>query len=137
MIPAEPQAATIRRILQDTRTIAVVGLSPKPHRPSHQVARYLLAAGYTVIPVNPGQDAILGLACYPDLRAVPIPVDMVDIFRRPEAVVPIVQDAITIGAKYIWMQEGIVNEKAAAEAEAAGLAVVMDRCTKIDHMCLL
>jgi len=137
MIPAEPQAATIRRILQDTRTIAVVGLSPKPHRPSHQVARYLLAAGYTVIPVNPGQDAILGLACYPDLRAVPIPVDMVDIFRRPEAVVPIVQDAIAIGAKYIWMQEGIVNEKAAAEAEAAGLAVVMDRCTKIDHMCLL
>jgi len=137
MMPAESQAVTIRRILQDTRTIAVVGLSPKPHRPSNQVARYLLAAGYTVIPVNPGQDAILGLVCYPDLRAVPVPVDMVDIFRRPEAVQPIVQDAIAIGARYIWMQEGIVNEAAAAEAEAAGLAVVMDRCTKIDHMCLL
>ena len=132
-----PQATTIRRILQETKTIAVVGLSPKPHRPSHQVARYLLAAGYTVIPVNPGQDAILGLTCYPDLRTVPTPVDMADIFRRPEAVPPIVEDAIAVGVKYIWMQEGIVNKAAAAQAEAAGLEVIMDRCTKIDHMNLL
>jgi predicted CoA-binding protein len=137
MIPSKPEPAAIRRILQDTQTIAVVGLSPKPHRPSHQVARYLLAAGYTIIPVNPGQEVILGLTCYPDLRAIQTPVDMADIFRRPEAVLPIVEDAIAIGVKYIWMQEGIVNEAAAAKAEAAGLTVVMDRCTKIDHMNLL
>ena len=137
MIPAAAQLAGIRRILEDSKTIAVVGLSPKPQRPSHQVARYLMEAGYTIIPVNPGQDTILGLPCYPDLRAIPIQVDMVDIFRRPEAVLPIVEDAIAIGAKFIWMQEGIVNKEAAAKAEAAGLLVIMDRCTKIDHMNLL
>jgi predicted CoA-binding protein len=96
-----------------------------------------MEAGYTIIPVNPGQDTILGLPCYPDLRAIPMQVDMVDIFRRPEAVLPIVEDAIAIGAKFIWMQEGIVNKEAAAKAEAAGLIVIMDRCTKIDHMNLL
>jgi predicted CoA-binding protein len=137
MIPAAEQAASIRRILKDSKTIAVVGLSPKPQRPSHQVARYLMAAGYTIIPVNPGQDTILGLPCYPNLRAVPVPVDLVDIFRRPEAVLPVVEDAIAIGARFIWMQEGIVHKEAAAKAEAAGLLVVMDRCTKIDHMNLL
>ncbi len=137
MIPAAAQVASIRRILKDSKTIAVVGLSPKPQRPSHQVARYLMAAGYTIIPVNPGQDTILGLPCYPNLRAIPTQVDMVDIFRRPEAVLPIVEDAIAIGAKFIWMQEGIVHEEAAAKAEAAGLIVIMDRCTKIDHMNLL
>ena len=137
MIPAAEQAASIRRILKDSKTIAVVGLSPKPQRPSHQVARYLMAAGYTIIPVNPGQDTILGLPCYPNLRAVPAQVDMVDIFRRPEAVLPVVEDAIAIGARFIWMQEGIVHKEAAAKAEAAGLIVVMDRCTKIDHMNLL
>ena len=131
------QVATIRRILHDSKTIAVVGLSPKPHRPSHQVARYLMEAGYTIIPVNPGQDTILGLACYPNLRAIPTPIDMVDIFRRSEAIVPIVEEAIGIGAKYIWMQEGIVNREAAEKAEAAGLTVIMDRCSKIDHMNLL
>jgi predicted CoA-binding protein len=128
MIPAAAQLAGIRRILEDSKTIAVVGLSPKPQRPSHQVARYLMEAGYTIIPVNPGQDTILGLPCYPDLRAIPMQVDMVDIFRRPEAVLPIVEDAIAIGAKFIWMQEGIVNKEAAAKAEAAGLIVIMDRC---------
>jgi len=96
-----------------------------------------MEAGYTIIPVNPGQDSILGLTCYPNLRAIPTAVDMVDIFRRQQEVVPIVEDAIAIGAKYIWMQEGIVNEEAAVKAEAAGLAVIMDRCTKIDHMNLL
>jgi predicted CoA-binding protein len=96
-----------------------------------------MEAGYTIIPVNPGQERILGLPCYPNLRAVPRPVDMVDIFRRQEEVLPIVEDAIAIGAKYIWMQEGIVNEEAAARAEKAGLVVVMDRCTMIDHMNLL
>jgi predicted CoA-binding protein len=137
VILAAEQAAIIRRVLKDSKTIAVVGLSPKPQRPSHQVARYLMEAGYTIIPVNPGQDTILGLPCYPDLRAIPTQVDMVDIFRRPEAVLPIVEDAIAIGARFIWMQEGIVNKEAAAKAEAAGLIVIMDRCSKIDHLNLL
>ena len=137
MILSSEQVAIIRQVLKDSKTIAVVGLSPKPHRPSHQVASYLMEAGYTIIPVNPGQDAILGQTCYPNLRAIPAQVDMVDIFRRTEEVLPIVEDAIGINAKFIWMQEGIVNEKAAAKAEAAGLTVIMDRCTKIDHMNLL
>ena len=137
MILAAEKVAKIRHILKDSKTIAVVGLSPKSHRPSHQVAQYLMEAGYTIIPVNPGQDTILGRTCYPNLRDIPTPVDMIDIFRRPEEVVPIVEDAIAIGAKFIWMQEGIVNEEAAAKAEAAGLSVIMDRCTKIDHINLL
>ena len=137
MILTHEQTATIRKVLRDSKTIAVVGLSPKPHRPSHQVASYLMEVGYTIIPVNPGQDAILGRTCYPNLRAIPTPVDMVDIFRRQEAVLPIVEDAISIGAQFIWMQEGIVNKEAAAKAESAGLTVIMNRCTKIDHMNLL
>jgi len=137
MILAAEQVKKIRKILRESKTIAVVGLSPKPHRPSHEVARYLMEAGYTVIPVNPGQDAILGLTCYPNLRAIPTQVDMVDIFRRSEAVMNIIDDAVAVGARFIWMQEGIVNQEAAAKAEAAGLIVVMDRCTKIDHMNLL
>ena len=137
MILSAQQTATIRRILKDSKTIAVVGLSPKPHRPSHQVASYLMEAGYAIIPVNPGQDTLLGLPCYPNLQAIPGPVDMVDIFRRSEFVLPIVEGAVSIGAKFIWMQEGIVNEVAARKAEEAGLTVIMDRCTKIDHMNLL
>ena len=137
MILSSEHVATIRKVLRDSKTIAVVGLSPKPHRPSHQVASYLMAVGYTIIPVNPGQDAILGQTCYPNLRAIPTPVDMVDIFRKPETILPIVEDAIAIDARFIWMQEGIVNEEAAAKAEAAGLLVIMDRCTKIDHMNLV
>lgn len=137
MILSGERMAAIRRILTESRTIAVVGLSPKPHRPSHQVASYLMEEGYTIIPVNPGQSEILGQTCYPDLRAIQEPVDLVDIFRRPEHVLPIVEDAIAIGARFIWMQEGIVNAEAAAKAEAAGLEVIMDRCTKIDHMNLL
>jgi predicted CoA-binding protein len=137
MILTAEQVEKIRRILRNSKTIAVVGLSPKPHRPSHQVALYLMEAGYTIIPVNPGHDDLLGHTCYPNLRAIPTLVDMVDIFRRPEAVMNIVEDAVAIDALYIWMQEGIVNLEAAAKAEAAGLMVVMDRCTKIDHMNLL
>ena len=137
MILSNEHVATIRKVLRESKTIAVVGLSPKPNRPSHQVASYLMEAGYTIIPVNPGQDVILGQTCYPNLRDIPTPVDMVDIFRRQEEVVPIVNDAISIGARFIWMQQGIVNEEAAEKAEAAGLTVIMDRCTKIDHMNLL
>jgi predicted CoA-binding protein len=137
MILSNEYVATIRKVLRESKTIAVVGLSPKPNRPSHQVASYLMEAGYTIIPVNPGQDIILGQTCYSNLRDIPTPVDMVDIFRRQEEVVPIVEDAIGIGARFIWMQQGIVNEEAAGKAEAAGLIVIMDRCTKIDHMNLL
>jgi predicted CoA-binding protein len=131
------QAAEIRYILQNTTTIAVVGLSPKPSRPSNQVAQYLKNNGYTIIPVNPGQDTLLGLPCYPNLQAIPGPVDMVDIFRRSEFVLSVVEEAIAIKAKVIWMQSGIINEEAAELAEEAGLAVIMDRCTMVDHMDLL
>lgn len=125
--------AQIRHLFTTSRTIAVVGLSPKESRPSNQVARYLISAGFRVFPVNPGQETILGLPCYPDLAAIPESVEIVDIFRKPEEVGPVVDEAIKIGAKAVWMQEGIVNEAAAAKARAAGLVVVMDRCIKIDH----
>ena len=123
----------IKKLLATTTTIAVVGLSPKESRPSNMVARYLIDAGYTVIPVNPGQEEILGLPCYPDLKSIPGPVDIVNIFRRSEDVPPIVAEAITIGAKAIWMQEGVIHAEAAQTAKAAGLVVVMDRCIKTVH----
>ena len=118
----------------ECKNIAVVGLSPKANRPSNQVARYLIEAGYNVIPVNPGQEEILDKKCYPDLESIAEPVDIVDIFRRTEDIPPIVDGAITIGAKVVWMQLGIVNEEAAAAARKAGLTVIMDRCLKVDHM---
>jgi predicted CoA-binding protein len=134
MIPISPRLdADLAQILREAKTIAVVGLSPKAERPSHQVASYLLAAGYQVIPVNPGHDQILGLQAYPDLTAVPVAVDIVDIFRNAREVPAIVEAAIAIKAKAIWMQLGIVHEEAAAMARAAGLNVIMDRCLKIDH----
>lgn len=129
--------AEIKQILTQSKTIAVVGLSPKANRPSHDVARYLMAAGYTIIPVNPGQTEILGLTCYANLTDIPVPVDIVDIFRRPDEVGPVVEQAVQIGAKVVWMQQGITNEAAAAVARAAGLKVIMDRCLKIDHASLL
>jgi predicted CoA-binding protein len=131
MIPLLLPSA-VRRILRESCTIAVVGLSPNPERPSHQVARYLQKAGYRIIPVNPGHSEILNEPCYPDLRSVPVKIDVVDIFRRSEEVKPIVREAIAIGAKVIWMQQGIVNEAAARLAEEAGLIVIMDRCLKIE-----
>ena len=137
MILQAEKVAAIRRILTDSKTIAVVGLSPKPNRPSHQVALYLMEAGYTIIPVNPGQDAILGQICYTSLRDIPVPVDIVNIFRRSESVMPVVEEAIEIGARFIWMQEGVINEEASAKTARAGLTVIMNRCTKIDHMNLL
>jgi len=123
----------IKRLLATAKTIAVVGLSPKESRPSNMVARYLIEAGYTVIPVNPGQEEILGQLCYPDLASIPGPVDIVNIFRRSEDVPPIVAEAIAIGAKSIWMQEGVIHAEAARTAKAAGLVVVMDRCLKTVH----
>ncbi len=125
--------ATLRRILAENRTIAVVGLSPKWHRPSYFAGKYLLDHGYRVIPVNPGHDEILGQRSYPGLRDIPEPVDVVDIFRKPEEVPPIVDDAIAIGARVVWMQIGVVHEAAAERARAAGLDVVMDRCMKIEY----
>ena len=117
--------------------MAIVGLSPKPTRPSHNVAIYLLANGYRVVPVNPGFTEVLGIPCYPNLKAIPHPVEMVDIFRRPDEVFPVVEEAIQIGAEVVWMQLGIVNEEAASLAKRAGLDVVMDKCTAIEHKALL
>jgi predicted CoA-binding protein len=118
----------IEKILKESRTIAVVGLSSNAERPSHEVAHYLQNRGYRIIPVNPNASEVLGERAYPDLLSVPDRVDVVDIFRRPEAVPPIVGQAIKIGAKAIWMQEGIRNPGAAEQAQASGLLVVMDRC---------
>lgn len=127
----------IRELLKNSKTIAVVGLSPKKDRPSFMVAEYLIRAGYTMIPVNPGQIEILGQTCYPSLSAIPVAVDIVDIFRRSEDIPPVVAEAIRIGAKAVWMQLGILNEEAAATARAAGLTVVMDKCLKVEHANLL
>ena len=123
----------IEGILKEGRTVAVVGLSPKPDRPSYVVARYLQAQGYRIIPVNPNTQEILGEKAYPTLLSIPEKVDIVDIFRRPEDVPPVVEEAIKIGARVVWMQEGIVNEEAALRAREAGLKVVMDRCLKKEH----
>ena len=121
------------QILNSSRVVAVVGLSAKPDRPSYRVAVYLKTQGYRIIPVNPAESEILGELCYPDLASVPEPVDLVDIFRRSEEVLPIVKDAIRIGAKAVWMQEGVINEEAAALASEAGLRVVMDKCMLKEH----
>ena len=129
--------AGLRALLEHTRNIAVVGMSANPHRPSNEVACYLRDAGYTIIPVNPACTEILGEKCYPSLREVPVKIDMVDVFRNPADVPGIVEDAIAVGAGSIWLQLGVIAPEAAARAEAAGLAVVMDRCTKIEHKRLI
>ena len=111
----------------------MVGLSPKAERPSHGVARYLLAQGYRIIPVNPAHEEILGLKCYPSLKEVPEPVEVVDVFRRTEYAVPMAEEAIAVGAKAFWLQLGIVNDEAVRLAEEAGLLAVQNRCIKIEH----
>lgn len=123
----------LKDIFLTCKTIAVVGCSPRPERPGNFVARFLQKQGYRVIPVNPGHDELIGERCYPSLREIPEQVDMVDCFRRSEEMLDVVEDAIAIGAKVIWMQLGVINDEAAARAEAAGLKVVMDRCPKIDY----
>ena len=120
-------------ILKRSRTIAVVGISPNPMRPSNGVAEYLKRAGYRVIPVNPNQTEVLGEKCYARLEDVPEKIDLVDIFRRSEFVPEIVESAIRVGAGAVWMQEGVIHEEAAARAREAGLDVVMDRCTLKEH----
>ena len=125
--------ATVRRGLDSTRTSAMVGLSGNWYRPSYFAAKYLLDRGYRVIPVNPNYEEILGQKVYPDLQSIPEPVDVVDLFQRAEAVPQYVQPAIDIGAKVLWLQLGIVNDEAAAQASAAGLTVIQDRCMKIEY----
>ncbi len=125
--------ATLRRILVQYKRVAIVGLSDNWSRPSNFVGKYLLEHGFEIFPVNPKYDEILGRNCYPDLKSIPEPVDIVDLFQRADRVMPFVEDAIAIGAKCVWMQLEIVNEEAAALARAAGLEVVMDRCIKIEY----
>ncbi|MCH8814491.1 MAG: CoA-binding protein [Chloroflexi bacterium] len=121
------------KILKDYRTIAVVGLSSEPQRPAYSIASYMKKQGYRIIPVNPGESDVLGEKAYPDLSSVPEPIEIVNIFRRPEYVPDVVVEAITVGAKAIWMQEGIAHEEAAKSAEEAGLSVVMDTCIRTEH----
>ena len=123
----------VAEILQQSRTIAVVGLSSKRFRPSYGVAEYMQRSGYRIVPVNPEESEVLGEKSYPDLDSVPESIDIVDIFRRSEFVPEIVEAAIRKGAKAIWMQEGVVSEDAARRAAEAGLDVVMDRCILKDH----
>jgi predicted CoA-binding protein len=123
-------SADIEKVLTKYRTVAVVGASPNPERPSHRVADFLKKEGFRVIPVTPNADKVVGEKAYPDLASIPVPVEVVDIFRRSEDVPPIVDQAIAIGAQAVWMQEGIVNKEAAARARKAGLTVVMDHCMR-------
>jgi len=124
---------TLRRILKESRVIAVVGLSADWFRPSYFAAKYMQEHGYRVIPVNPKYDSVLGEKCYRSLREIPEKVDMVDVFRKTADVAPIADDAIAIGARVLWQQLGVRNESAAAKARAAGLEAVLDRCIKIEH----
>jgi predicted CoA-binding protein len=130
----ETSEERIRKVLTTSRNIALVGASAKPERPAHYVMQYLLDHGYNVIPVNPGMEGkeLLGQKVYASLSSIDEPVDMVDVFRNSAAVPAIVDEAISIGAKSIWMQVGVVNEEAALKAEKAGLDVVMNRCPKIE-----
>lgn len=132
-MPNYKDPAIIERILQTAKTIAVVGLSPKTHRDSYEVAAYLQAQGYRIIPVHPRGVDVLGEHTYRNLRDVPHKVDLVDVFRNPAEVMPIVEDAIAVGAPAIWFQDGIINEAAAERASAAGLHVVMDTCALREH----
>jgi predicted CoA-binding protein len=125
--------STLRRILRDCRTIAIVGLSPEWHRPSHFAAKYLQVNGYRIIPVNPRCTEILGERCYPDLLEIPEPVDMVDVFRRSAEVLPIARQAVLIKARCLWQQLGVLNLDADRLARDAGMESVMDRCVKIEH----
>ena len=126
-------AKTLRRILDTSQSIAVVGMSNKVHRPSYFVGKYLLDHGYTVYPVNPMFDEVIGLKSYASLEDIPGPVDIVDCFRRADQMVELAKSAIQLEAKVLWMQLGVINEEARQLAESQGLAVVMNRCTKIEH----
>ncbi len=124
----------IKEILENSHTIAVVGISDSPSKASHQVARYLQQSGYRIIPVNPKYNEILGESCYIDLKSVPDQIDIVNIFRNPAEVIPIIELAIILHPRAIWMQLGVINETAAQLALDQGVPVIMDRCIKIEHM---
>ena len=126
-----------RTIVQATKSIALVGASPNPLRESHRIMAYLVRVGFDVIPVNPMADEVLGKATVKDLRDIKVPIDTVVCFRRSEEIEPVAESAIAIGAKHLWMQLGVVNQKARDRAEKAGLLVVMDRCFMVDHRLLM
>ncbi|HEY3225763.1 MAG TPA: CoA-binding protein [Planctomycetota bacterium] len=130
-ITNDPRA--VRNLLETARRIAVVGCSPNPDRDSHRIARYLIGAGYDVVPVNPGHARLLDRDCYPDVGSIPGGVDIVDIFRSPEHVPPVVEDAIAAKAKAVWMQLGVGNDEAARRASEAGLLVVVEQCIMVAH----
>ncbi len=132
-----PSDAELRALLADRPVIALVGASPRPHRPSHEVMAALLDEGYDVIPVNPNVGEVLGRTCYPSLSAVPRRVDLVDVFRRSSETPPVARDAVAIGARALWLQLGVVNEEAWRTAREAGLMVVMDRCLIVEHRRLI
>jgi uncharacterized protein len=133
----EKPESEITKILQNYRVVAVVGLSSDPGRPSYQVAQYLQNHGYRIIPVNPGCREVLGEQCYPSLKDIPFPVEVVDIFRKVEAIPAIVDEAIGVGAKAVWLQLGLEEPESARKARKAGLQVVMNRCMKVDHAALV
>ena len=128
-------SSEIREALEQARTIAIVGCSPNPDRPSHEIARYLMAAGYRIVPVNPGHREILGQACYPSLAEIPpeIRVDIVDVFRRSSEVAPAARQAVARGVGFFFMQQGVVDPASAKLLEAAGIPVAMDRCIAVEH----
>jgi predicted CoA-binding protein len=134
-MPIEDDA--IRKILREAKTVAVVGASVKPWRDSNSIMQFLIDVGYKVFPVNPNYSEVLGLPCASDLSRVPRGIDIVDVFRRPEALGPIVEEAITNGAKTLWLQLGVVNVDAAKKAEQAGINVIMDHCIRVDHRRLI
>ena len=129
----EPEKNAIDEILAASKVIAVVGLSSRDWRPSYQIAEYLQSAGYRIIPINPKETEVLGAKAYASLEDVPEPIDVVNVFRRSEFVPPVVESAVRVGAKAVWMQEGVIHEAAARRARAAGLRVVMDRCILKEH----
>jgi len=127
----------LKKLLQEVSSIAVVGISADPAKPSNRVASYLKQHGYHIIPVNPAAEEILGEKCYPDLKSTPEPIDVVDVFRRPEFLPPIADEAVAVGAKVLWMQEGVTNEEAAKKAESGGLTVIQDACMLKEHSRLI
>jgi predicted CoA-binding protein len=124
----------MREILEGGRTIAIVGISENPLRPSHEIARYLIENGYHVVGVNPAIEEFLGALCYPSLAEIPEPVDVVNVFRKPEAVEALVTEVIKLEIPYLWLQEGVVDQEAALRAKEAGVKVIMDQCIKKEHM---
>ncbi|MCG6887093.1 MAG: CoA-binding protein [Proteobacteria bacterium] len=133
MIFQNPESDEIKTLLETVRHIAVVGLSPKANRPSHQVASALQGFGYQIIPIRPAVDEVLGEKAYASLRDVPGPIDLVDVFRAPDRIGPIIDDCIAMGIKAVWLQDGVINEAEALRARAAGMTVVMNRCTYRDY----